>query len=105
MEEELNQVEKSQTWELVPRPKYKNVIGTRWVFKNKLNEEGKVIRNKARLVCKRYAQVEGIDSEDTFACVSILEAIIIFLAYLSFKAFKVYQMDVKNAFLNGDLEE
>jgi len=63
MDEELNQIEKNQTWELVPRPKNKNVIDTKWVFRNKLNEDGKVIRKKPRLVCKGYAQVEGIDFE------------------------------------------
>jgi hypothetical protein len=73
---------------LVPRPKNKNVIGTKWVFRNKLNEDGQVTRNKARLVCKGYAQIEGIDFEETYAPVV-----------------KVYQMDVKSAFLNGELEE
>jgi hypothetical protein len=105
MEEELNQIEKNKTWELVPRPKDKNVIGTKWVFRNKLNEYGKVIRNKARLVCKGYAQVEGIDFEETFSPVARLEAIIMFLAFVCFKNFKVYQMDVKSSFLNGNLEE
>jgi hypothetical protein len=66
MEEELDQIEKNETWELVPRPKNKNVIGTKWVFRNKLNEDGQVTRNKARLVCKGYAQVEGIDFEEIF---------------------------------------
>jgi hypothetical protein len=66
MEEELNQIEKNETWELVPRPKDKNVIGTKWVFRNKLNEDGKVIRNKEILVCKGYAQVEGIDFKKPF---------------------------------------
>ena len=55
MEEELDQIQKNETWELVPRPKNKNVISTKWVFRNKLNEEGQVTRNKARLVCKGYA--------------------------------------------------
>ena len=55
MNEELDQIEKNQTWELVPRPKNKNVIGTKWVYKNKMDENGKVIRNKAILVCKGYA--------------------------------------------------
>jgi len=63
MEHELNQIEKNHTWELVPRLKDKNVIGTKWVFRNKSNEYGKVVRNKARLVCKGYSQVEGIDFE------------------------------------------
>jgi len=105
MDEELEQIEKNNTWELVPRPKDKNVIGTKWIFKNKLNENGEVIRNKARLVCKRYAQQEGIDFEETFAPVARLEAIRMFLALSSFQKFKVFQMDVKSTFLNGDLEE
>eukprot|EP00253_Pinus_taeda_P008014 PITA_08014 len=66
MAQELEQIEKNNTWELVPRPKDKNVIGTKWIFKNKLNENGEVIRNKARLVCKGYAQQEGIDIEGNF---------------------------------------
>ena len=90
---------------MVPRPNDKNVIGTKWIFKNKLNENGDVIRNKARLVCKGYAQQEGIDFEENFAPVSRLDAIRMFLALSSFQEFKVYQMDVKSAFLNGDLEE
>jgi hypothetical protein len=59
MNEELDQIEKNNTWELVPRPENKNIIGSKWVFKNKMNEKGQVVRHKARLVCKGYAQVEG----------------------------------------------
>jgi hypothetical protein len=59
MNDELDQIEKNNTWEMVPRPEGKNVIGSKWVFKNKLNEQGQIVRNKARLVCKGYAQVEG----------------------------------------------
>lgn len=105
MEEGLEQIEKNNTWELVPRPKDKNVIGTKWIFKNKLNENGDVIRNKARLICKGYAQQEGIDFEETFAPVARLEAIKMFLALSSFQKFKVFQMNVKSTFLNGDLDE
>jgi regulator of extracellular matrix RemA (YlzA/DUF370 family) len=105
MNEELDQIEKNQTWELVPRPKDKNVIGTKWIFKNKLNENGEIIKNKARLVCKGYSQVEGIDFEETFSPVARLEAIRMFLAFACFKNFKIYQMDVKSTFLNGTLEE
>eukprot|EP00253_Pinus_taeda_P004240 PITA_04240 len=105
MDEELEQIEKNNTWELVHRPKDKNVIGTKWVFKNKLNENGEVIRNKARLICKGYDQQEGIDFEETFSPVAILEAIRMFLALSSFQKFKVFQMDVKSTFLNRDLEE
>jgi hypothetical protein len=61
MNEELDQIEKNNTWEMVQNPKGKNVIGSKWIFKNKMNEQGQVVRNKARLVCKGYAQIEGLD--------------------------------------------
>jgi hypothetical protein len=70
-----------------------------------MNKKGKVIRNKAKLVCKGYAQVERVDYEETFSLVAILEAIRMFLAFSSYKKFKVYQMDVKSTFLNKNLEE
>jgi hypothetical protein len=105
MDEEIDQTEKDDTWKLVPRPRNKNVIGTKWVFINKLNEDGQVTKNKARLVCKGYSQVEGIDFEETFSPVARMEAIILILVYACSKNIKVYQMDVKSAFLNEDLEE
>eukprot|EP00253_Pinus_taeda_P026785 PITA_26785 len=105
MDEELDQIEKNDTWELVPRSHDKNVIGTKRIFKNKLNENGEATRNKERLAYKVYAQQKGIDFEETFAPVARLEAIRMFLALSSFREFKVYQMDVKSTFLNGDLEE
>ena len=77
------------------------MIDTKWVFRNKLNEDRQVTRNKARLVCKGYAQVEGIDFEETFSPVSRMEAIRFLLTYAYSKNIKVYQMDVKLAFLNG----
>jgi hypothetical protein len=89
---------------LDPRPKNKNAINTKWVFMNKLNEDWHVTRNKARLVCKRYAQIEGIDFEETFSSVAKMEAICLLLAYACSKNVKVYQMDVKSTFLNGELE-
>ena len=94
-------------WSLIERPKdhHINVIGTKWVFKNKQDEHGTVIRNNARLVAQVYAQIEGMDFEDTFAPVARLEAIRLLLAYASFHNFKLYQMDVKSAFLNGPLKE
>ena len=91
----MEQIKKSETWELVSHPNVKNVIGTKWVFKNKLNEDGNVIRNKARVVCKGYAQVEGLDFEETFTPVGRMEEIRMFLAYSCFKIFKFYQMDGK----------
>ena len=81
------------------------MIGTKWVFSSKLNEDGQVTRNKARLVCKGYAQIEGIDFEETYAPVARMEAIRLLLVYAWSKNVKVYQMDVKSAFLNGELEE
>jgi hypothetical protein len=105
MDEELDQIEKNDTWELVPRPKNKNVIDTKSVLRNKLNEDGQVTRNKARLVCKGYAKIEGIDFEETFAPVSRMEAIHLLLAYACYKNVKVYQMDVKSSFLNGELNK
>jgi hypothetical protein len=105
MNDVLDQIEKNNTWEMVHRPEGKNIIGSKWIFKNKLNEQGQVVRNKARLVCKGYAQIEGLDFGETFAPVARLEAIQIFLAYACHKRFKLYQMDVKTSFLNGDLSE
>jgi hypothetical protein len=105
MNEELDQIEKNDTWELVPRPKNKNVIDTKWVFRNKLNEYGHVTRKKTRLVYKRYAYIEGIDFEETFSPVAKMEAICLLLAYAYSKNVKVYQMDLKSTFLNGELEE
>ena len=101
MNDELDQIEKNQTWELVTRPKGMTVIGTKWIFKNNCNEDGQVIRNKSRLVCKGYAQIEGIEFEETVAPMARLESIRMFLAFACYKNFKVYQMDVKFEFLNG----
>jgi hypothetical protein len=67
MNEELDQIENNDTWELVPRPRNKNVVAIKWIFRNKLNEYGHFTRNKCRLVCKGYAQVEGINFEETFS--------------------------------------
>ena len=75
VQEELNQFERSEVWELVSRPQNQSVIGTRWVFRNKMDENGIIIRNKARLVAQGFNQEEGIDYEETFAHVARLEAI------------------------------
>jgi hypothetical protein len=104
MEEELNNFKRNEVWEFVPRPK-KNVIGTKWVFRNKKDEFGVVTKNKARLVGKGYTQVEGLDFGETYAPVARLESIRILLAYAIHHDFKLHQMDVKNAFLNGPLQE
>jgi len=103
MKEELSQFERNEVWNLVSKPQDQSIIGTRWVFRNKLDEEGKVVRNKARLVAQGYNKQEGIDYDETFAPVARLEAIRILLAYASHKNIKLFQMDVKSAFLNGFL--
>ncbi|KAK8939093.1 hypothetical protein KSP39_PZI011550 [Platanthera zijinensis] len=105
MQEELHQFDRNKVWELVPRPKDHSIVGTKWVFRNKLDDQGVIVRNKARLVAQGYSQEEGIDYDQTFAPIARLEAIRIFLAYAAHKGFKVYQMDVKSAFLNGYIKE
>jgi hypothetical protein len=101
MHEELENFERNQVWSLVEPPRDVNVIGTKRVFKNKQGEDGEVVRNMARLVSQGYSQVEGLDFGKTFAPVACLEAIRILLAFAASKGFKLYQMDVKSAFLNG----
>ena len=105
MEEEIQQIEKNNTWIIVPRLEDKNVIGTKCVFRNKLDENGEVTRNKAKLVGKGYAQEEGIDYGETFAPVARMEGVRILLAYAAYKGFKFYQMDDKSTFLNGILKK
>jgi hypothetical protein len=104
MQEELNNFTRNEVWHLVPRPN-QNVVGTKWVFRDKQDEHGVVTRNKARLVAKGYSQVEGLDFGETYAPVARLESIRILLAYATYHGFKLYQMDVKSAFLNGPIKE
>jgi hypothetical protein len=102
MHEELENFERNQVWTLVDPPRDVNVIGTKWVFKNK---QGEVVRNKACLVAQGYSQVEGLDFGEIFATVAHLETIMILLAFSVSKGFKLYQMDVKSVFLNGVIQE
>ncbi|GJR85785.1 retrovirus-related pol polyprotein from transposon TNT 1-94 [Tanacetum coccineum] len=88
MQDELNQFERLQVWELIPRPEGKNIIALKWLWKNKSESENIVVRNKTRLVAKGYMQEEGIDFEESFA-----------------SNITIFQMDVKTAFLNGPLKE
>jgi hypothetical protein len=104
MQEELNNFKRNEVWSLVPRPK-QNIVGTKWVFRNKQDEHRVVTRNKARLVENSYAQVTGLDFEETFAPMARLESIWILLAYAVHHSFKLFQMDVKSAFLNGPIKE
>ncbi|CAM8947776.1 unnamed protein product [Rhodiola kirilowii] len=105
MQEELGEFTRNNVWDLVPRPNGVNIIGTKWIFKNKTDESGNITRNKARLVAQGYTQIEGIDFDETFAPVARLEAIRLLLAVACYRKFKRFQMDVKSAFLNGVLCE
>nr|GEZ63231.1 retrovirus-related Pol polyprotein from transposon TNT 1-94 [Tanacetum cinerariifolium] len=105
IQEELNEFERLKVCELVPRPDKVMVITLKWIYKVKLDELGGILKNKARLVARGYRQEEGIDFEESFAPIARLEAIRIFLAYTAHKNMVVYQMDMKTAFLNGNLRE
>jgi hypothetical protein len=105
MQEELNNFKRNEAWSLVPRPK-QNVVGTKWMFLIKQDEYGVVTRNKARLVAKKdMLKVAGLDFGETFPPVARLESIHILLAYATHHSFKLFQMDVKSAFLNGPIKE
>nr|GFA34366.1 putative ribonuclease H-like domain-containing protein [Tanacetum cinerariifolium] len=104
-DDENDEKPKRKLWVLVDLPHEKRAIGTKWVFKNKKDERGIVVRNKARLVTQGHTQEEGIDYEEVFAVVARIEAIRLFLAYASFMGFMVYQMDIKSAFLYRTIEE
>ncbi|GKB22416.1 putative ribonuclease H-like domain-containing protein [Tanacetum coccineum] len=104
-QEELLQFKQQEVWTLVDLPNRKRAISTKWVYMNKKDERCIVIKNKARMVAQGYTQKEGIDYDEVFAPVAIIEAIRLFLAYASFKDFMVYQMVVKSAFLYGKIEE
>nr|GEW89962.1 hypothetical protein [Tanacetum cinerariifolium] len=105
MQEELLQFKIQKVWTLVDCPKGVRPIGTKWVLKNKKDERGIVVRNKAKLVAQGHTQDEGIECDEVFAPVARIEAIRLFLAYASFMGFTVYQMDVKSAFLYGTIDE
>ncbi|GJT11467.1 retrovirus-related pol polyprotein from transposon TNT 1-94, partial [Tanacetum coccineum] len=105
MQEEIHEFERLQVWELIPRPDYVIIINLKWILKVKQDEFGGVLKNKARLVAKGYRQEEGINFEKSFAPVARIKAIRISAANVAYKNMTVYQMDVKTAFLNGELRE
>ncbi|GJV52299.1 retrovirus-related pol polyprotein from transposon TNT 1-94 [Tanacetum coccineum] len=104
MHDELHQFQRLHVWELVKRPVGRNIIGVKWIWKNKTDAKNIVIYNKARLVAKGYKHEEGTDFEESFAPVAQLEAVCMFLAYAAHKSFILYQMDVKTTFLNVPLK-
>ncbi|GJS07595.1 retrovirus-related pol polyprotein from transposon TNT 1-94 [Tanacetum coccineum] len=105
MQEEINDFERLEVWKLVPRPDKVMVITLKGIYKVKLDELGGILKNKARLVARGYSQEEGINFEESFALVARVEAIRIFLAFTAHMNMVVYQMNVKTAFLNGNLRE
>jgi len=102
---EQDQFQRNDVWDLVAKPDHKNIIGTKWVFRKKLNEQGEVERNKARLISQGYNQQEIIDYNESFSQVARLEAIMVLLSYAVNHGIILYQMDVKSAFLNGVISE
>ncbi|GJT94220.1 retrovirus-related pol polyprotein from transposon TNT 1-94 [Tanacetum coccineum] len=105
MEEKLNQFNANDVWELVPHPKSTKIIGTKRVYRNKLDENGIISRNKARLVAQGYNKQKGINYDETYAPIARLESIRILLSYAYALDFKLFQMDIKSAFLNGFINE
>nr|GEX04743.1 copia protein [Tanacetum cinerariifolium] len=104
MQEELLQFKVLNVWTLMDLPHRKRAIGSKWVYKNKRDHRGTVVRNKARLVAQGHRQEEGIDYDEVFAPVVRIEAIRLFLSYASFMDFTMYQIDVKSAFLYDTIE-
>ncbi|GJR78482.1 putative ribonuclease H-like domain-containing protein [Tanacetum coccineum] len=105
MQEEMQQFINQMVWKLVPLPEGKIAIGIKWILKNKKDARGIVVRNKARLVAQGHRQEEGIDYDEVFAPVARIKTIRLFLAFASYMGFMVYQMDVKSAFLYGEIDE
>jgi hypothetical protein len=105
MDKEIESIEQNKTWELGKLPAGKKPIGLKWVFKLKRNSEGQVVKHKARLVAKGYVQKFGIDFEEVFAPVARLDTVRVLLAYAANNGWGVHHLDVKSAFLHGELEE
>lgn len=105
MKEEYEPSIKNNTWNLVKLPHGKQPIGCRWLFKLKFKADGSIDKHKARLVAKGYSQKEGIDFEETFPPVAELNTIRLIIALATKHHWKIHQLDVKSAFLNGDLKE
>ncbi|XP_075092269.1 putative mitochondrial protein AtMg00820 [Nicotiana tabacum] len=105
MKQEIKALEDNRTWEIVDLPKGKNTIGSKWVYKIKYKANGDLERFKARLVAKGYNQKEGLDYHETFSPVSTMVTVRSVISVAASKGWNMYQMDVYNAFLQGDLYE
>lgn len=105
MNNEIQSIKKNKTWSLSKLPAGHKAIGLKWVFKLKRNAEGEVIKHKARLVAKGYVQKHGVDYEEVFAPLARIDTVKLILAMAANRGWKVHHLDVKIAFLNGELEE
>lgn len=105
MDEEIKAIERNKTWELSTLPEGHNAIGVKWIYKIKRSSDGMIIKYKARLVAKGYKQKKGFDYDEVFAPVTRFDTIRMILSLAAQHDWKIYQMDVKSAFLNGYLEE
>ena len=105
MEEEISSIQRNETWKLVPLPDSHKPIGLKWVYKLKKDIQGRIVKHKARLVAKGYVQRQGIDFDEVFAPVARLETVRLLISIAAHEGWEVHHMDVKSAFLNGDLEE
>ena len=105
MDEKMESMRKNQVWDLVDLPPGRRAIGNKWILKVKRKADGSINRYKARLVAKGYTQMEGIDFEETFSPVVKFVSIRVILAFVAHYDLELHQMDVKTAFLNGDLDE
>ncbi|KAL2461812.1 cysteine-rich RLK (RECEPTOR-like protein kinase) 8 [Abeliophyllum distichum] len=105
IEDEMEMIHKNQTWELVPRPTNQKVIGVKWIYKAKVNLDGSIYKYKARLVARGFAQESGVNYFETFAPVARHDTIRLLFALAAQKRWKIHQLDVKSAFLSGELED
>ena len=105
MEEELKSMSSNQVWDLIEIPDGIKTVGCKWVYKTKCDSKGKIERFKARLIAKGFTQKEGIDYNETFSPVSTKDSFRVVMALVAHFDMELHQMDVKTAFLNGDLDE
>ncbi|XP_056177389.1 uncharacterized mitochondrial protein AtMg00820-like [Syzygium oleosum] len=105
MDAEIKAIEKNGSWELTDPPKGQKTIGVKWVYKTKMNKNGEIEKYKARLVAKGYKQEFGVDYKEVFAPVARLDTIRLAIALAAQNSWFIYQLDVKSAFLHGDLQE
>lgn len=105
MDNEINSIEKNKTWVLTKLPAGAKKVGVKWIYKTKRDEHGEVVKHKARLVAKGYSQREGIDYSEVFAPVARLDTVRTIIALAAQKKWRIFQLDVKSAFLHGDLNE